>query len=292
MATAIALHNVDQWVFFSTRIGVAGPGESETMLRFLSMLAVACAATAAQGEEAQPATPLRRAHAHNDYEHERPLLDAVSHGFRSVEADVWLVEGSLLVAHDREDVQPHRTLQSLYLNPLRRLVAAGAVQRFTLMIDFKSAGAPTYRALAEVLQGYDEILTKVTGGDVRTGPVSIVISGDRPVDLIAGEEVRYVGVDGRPGDLDSDAPAHLMPWISTSWGSLFTWRGEGTMPSEERRRLHEFVAAAHEKDRVVRFWATPETEAMWRELLAADVDLLNTDRLADLQAFLSQHDQE
>ena len=42
--------------------------------------------------------PLERAHAHNDYEHARPLLDALAHGFCSVEADVHLIERQLLVA--------------------------------------------------------------------------------------------------------------------------------------------------------------------------------------------------
>ena len=40
-------------------------------------------------------TPLIRAHAHNDYEHTRPLFDALDHGFGSVEADVHLVDGRL-----------------------------------------------------------------------------------------------------------------------------------------------------------------------------------------------------
>jgi len=65
---------------------------------------------------------LERAHAHNDYEHDRPLYDALSRGFKSVEADVWLVGGELLVAHDREDVRRGRTLESLYLAPLRQLI--------------------------------------------------------------------------------------------------------------------------------------------------------------------------
>ena len=68
--------------------------------------------------------PLGQAHAHNDYEHDRPLFDALEHGFTSVEADVWLVDGELLVAHDREYVQPGVTLESLYLylDPLQDLV--------------------------------------------------------------------------------------------------------------------------------------------------------------------------
>src|SRR5215475_7710089 len=70
---------------------------------------------------AQP-TPLVRVHAHNDYEHKRPLFDALDHGFCSVEADIYLVDGALLVAHDRDQVKPERTLQALYLDPLRERV--------------------------------------------------------------------------------------------------------------------------------------------------------------------------
>src|SRR5687767_4507998 len=70
--------------------------------------------------------PLERAHAHNDYEHTRPLLEALAHGFCSVEADVHLIDGQLLVAHDRKDVQSERTLTKLYLEPLRERVRQNA----------------------------------------------------------------------------------------------------------------------------------------------------------------------
>src|SRR3954467_2776018 len=60
-------------------------------------------------------------HAHNDYEHARPLHDALdAEVFCSVEADIWLVgTSSLLVAHDLSATDPSKTLQSLYLDPLR-----------------------------------------------------------------------------------------------------------------------------------------------------------------------------
>src|SRR5258708_19344042 len=75
-----------------------------------------------------PAKPKRltNVHAHNDYEHARPLFDALDHGFCSVEADIHLVEGQLLVAHSRSEVKPSRTLQSLYLEPLRERVRKNA----------------------------------------------------------------------------------------------------------------------------------------------------------------------
>ena len=52
-------------------------------------LALAFALLAAVVRAAAPAGPV--AHAHNDYEHARPLHDALARGFGSVEADIWLV---------------------------------------------------------------------------------------------------------------------------------------------------------------------------------------------------------
>src|SRR5262245_58838696 len=64
-----------------------------------------------------PPVPLP-AHAHNDYEHTRPLFDALAHGFVSVEVDIWLQNDKLLVAHTPFAWKDDRTLQSLYLDPL------------------------------------------------------------------------------------------------------------------------------------------------------------------------------
>jgi len=64
--------------------------------------------------EGQVATPVRavrspiagqlvHGHAHNDYEHPHPLLDALSQGFYSVEADVYYDGGRFKVAHNPWD---------------------------------------------------------------------------------------------------------------------------------------------------------------------------------------------
>ncbi|HAW02344.1 MAG TPA: hypothetical protein DCX10_11485, partial [Verrucomicrobiales bacterium] len=73
--------------------------------------------------------PLPNAHAHNDYHHPRPLLDALDAGFCSVEADVFVVGTQLLVAHDRVDVKPRNTLKDLYLEPLlkRHKINSGSI---------------------------------------------------------------------------------------------------------------------------------------------------------------------
>ena len=87
-----------------------------TALSLALVNAVAFAQTSSREESLHP---LIHAHAHNDYEHTHPLFDALDHGFASVEADIHLVDGQLLVAHSRSEVNPERTLQALYLDPLR-----------------------------------------------------------------------------------------------------------------------------------------------------------------------------
>src|SRR6266571_3355435 len=65
-------------------------------LERLAMIATACGiGLFAPTGRADP-MPLIHAHAHNDYEHARPLFDALDRGFCSVEADIYLVDGQLL----------------------------------------------------------------------------------------------------------------------------------------------------------------------------------------------------
>ncbi|GGN51685.1 hypothetical protein GCM10011579_007800 [Streptomyces albiflavescens] len=261
------------------------------------------AAYARAGEQKHGRRPLWRAHAHNDYEHPRPLFDALDHRFGSVEADIYLVGDQLLVAHDPVELDPTRTLESLYLDPLAARVKAnhGAVYRgyrtpLQLLIDIKTEGSSTYLELDRHLRRYRHLFTTYAHGRVYPGPVTAVISGDRaartPMEV---QSVRRAFYDGRLADLGSAAPASFIPLISDNWTLNFTWLGDGPFPDAEREKLRGIIAAAHARRQKVRFWATPDLagparDALWGELLAADVDYLNTDDLAGLEAFLDAHE--
>jgi hypothetical protein len=265
-------------------------------LRFLVAATLLLAGlTIARTDETKPVAavvPLTHAHAHNDYEHKRPLFEALENGFCSVEADVFLVDGKLLVGHTRSSLRPERTLESLYLDPLKERAKAngGRIYRggptIFLLVDVKSKGKETCAALLKVLDGYEELLSVARDGRFEPRAVTVVVSGNCDRTTITAPAVRRAGIDGRPGDLDADVPAHEMPWISESWRPTFRWRGDGPIPEEEKAKLREFTAKAHKHGRLVRFWATPENPALWKELRAEGVDLLNTDKLAELRAFL------
>ncbi|MEU0762413.1 phosphatidylinositol-specific phospholipase C/glycerophosphodiester phosphodiesterase family protein [Streptomyces microflavus] len=247
----------------------------------------------------RPPRPLRHAHAHNDYLHPRPLYDALAHGFTSVEADVFLVDGELLVAHDPAGLDPRRTLAALYLDPLRALVRAGHGSvhphhraPLQLLIDIKADGVAAYRELDRQLARHRSLFTRYHHGRVRPGAVTAVISGDRAARVpMEAQRTRLAFYDGRLDDLGTASPASFTPLISANWTQTFAWLGAGPFPRAERDRLRALVAAAHREGRRIRFWATPdlpgpEREAVWGELLAAGVDHLNTDDLAGLERFL------
>lgn len=237
-------------------------------------------------------SPLLRAHAHNDYQHTRPLLDALEQGFCSVEADIYLEKGKLLVAHDRKDVTPERALTQLYLEPLWQRVKANQGQVYptpapvTLLVDIKADGAQVYAALKDVLAPYAPMLTRFKGTQIERRAVTIILSGDRPRAVLAAERNRLAALDGRPEDLNGDAPASLIPLISESWLTLFHWWGMGIMPRADREKLVDLVDRAHAQGREIRFWAGPDTPLGWDIQWRAGVDRINTDHLTELAAYL------
>ncbi|HEV3299351.1 MAG TPA: hypothetical protein VG055_06910 [Planctomycetaceae bacterium] len=190
-------------------------------------------------------------------------------------------------------MKPERTLASLYLVPLKERVAknGGRVYRggpeFTLLIDFKTKGEPTYAVLKTMLAKYADIINAPAAGSAPRRAVNVVATGNRPAELIAADANRLVGIDGTLRDLDSDQPANLIPLISDNWRALFKWRGKGPIPPEEREKIRSAVQKAHAHGRRLRFWATPDNPAIWQELYDDGVDLLNVDDLPGVARFLN-----
>lgn len=246
------------------------------------------------GEVGLAQKPLSNAHAHNDYEHERPLLDALDHGFISVEADVWLIDGELYVYHNRpEKPDPDRTLEKLYLAPLLARVEGfqgqvypGYSQLFYLMVDFKNRGLDTYLAMVPLLEKYKSMLSRADE-KTSTKPVKIYISGNRPVEQILRQGSPFVSLDGRSMDLGRDIPGEMMPVVSESLRKYTKWNGEGEIPSYDLKTIRFFIQLVHDEGKKVRFWANPDNPAGWKVLIELGVDFINTDKLTAFSEFMN-----
>lgn len=241
--------------------------------------------------------PLSNAHSHNNYMQKKPFWGAIELGYTSIEADIHLKNGKLLIGHDDKDLREDRTLQSMYLDPLRRLarqnggriLPGGPTQ--ILLIDLKTDADTTYRHLSEVLAEYADMLVVFDGEKKQDGAVLVIVSGNRNYERMKSESPRYAAMDGRLADLTGNDSSDLIPMISDTWEKAFTWRGVGPFPPEESLKLQNIVAQAHRKGQWVRFWATPDKrtparERVWKVLLDNGVDFLNSDDLPALRKFL------
>ncbi len=99
-----------------------------------------------------------RIHSHNDYRQPSPLQEALACNVFSIEADIFLYQGQLRVAHDEAELQTAPSLDSLYIQPLLswfKANPAGDSNYFPyLLIDIKSNSAAVLPALSKMLEPY------------------------------------------------------------------------------------------------------------------------------------------
>lgn len=232
------------------------------------------------------------AHAHNDYEHEHPLEDALAQGFHSVEADVYFAGGRFEVSH--LGFSPVGTLAGLYLEPLQRRVdelggksvlPEGAP--FTLWIDLKDQDPDFPRALEALLAKYPMLTT--VGAGQRVGAVTVILTGDPKMKdaftrLSGPRHALRDSNDFRPDDPPAD---DRWTAYALDFGQYVDWNGSDPLPAEEGERISCIVNRAHALGRTVRFYGTPDRREVWDALLDRGADFINTDDLKGLHDALT-----
>ena len=231
------------------------------------------------------------AHAHNDYEHSRPLLDALDHRFYSVEADVYFSEGRFEVSHNGFNAKG--TLAELYLDPLQeRVTQSGSVHgdglTFTLWVDLKDDHPELVSRLDALLQQYP-MLSKNDANVVDPEAVDVVLTGNA-----AAKERFSQSATVRRAFRDSnnfsptDPPADpFWRYYALDWGRYIGWNGGAAIPPDTVERLQCILGLADANERKVRFYAAPDVPAVWDAILEHGGDFVGTDKLAELSDHLS-----
>ncbi|MGI9043537.1 MAG: hypothetical protein ACR2GK_05370, partial [Gemmatimonadaceae bacterium] len=235
-------------------------------------------------------------YAHNDYENARPLDEALERGFRGVEVDLFLVDGTLQVGHDRRRARAGATFEALYLAPLRALVTRCGMLRsdgqpFLLAVELKEGSQAAYNALVHLLGRYQPLFAGTAAGRVLEAPVEIVLVGwyppgalvTRGADSLLQLQYRLT----RPGPLSLRDPARRVRLVSVDYGkTIGRWWGR---PAHRRRwiaTLHAVKGSA--PGRLLRVHNVPRDATVYYLLLDAGVDLIGTKDLARTQSLLSQ----
>ena len=269
---------------------------TKTIRATLAILLLSAASTQAQ-TTVTLAPPLEQGHSHNDYWRPHPLTDALQLGFKSVEADVFLLDTTLQVGHDRASLRPEKTLQTMYLEPMRQVLRTKKTlytkpAELWLYVDFKNDGPGTYAQLQRILARYQDVLS--TPKQPRQGGVKVILSGGYPRQEVLADAQRLVYLDGSLQDLQAGASSKQFPAVNGDWQQSFKWNGEGPMPATEAARLRQWNDLAMRNGQKIRFWNLPagnpaRLQAMWRELLRYPAVLVGADELAELKQTIDTH---
>jgi len=80
----------------------------------------------------------------------------------------------------------------------------------------------------------------------------------------------------------------MMPVISDHYKNWCGWNGRSELQTSDLQRIKELAQRVHGDGKKLRLWAIPDNERAWEALLNAGVDLINTDKLEKLNAFLTK----
>ncbi len=220
------------------------------------------------------------AHSHNDYEQKVPFLNAYNEHFGSVEADIFLINGKILVGHNLKDLTDERSLESLYIKPLSTFNHKN--RSLQILIDVKSEAINTLDSLISLLKKYPSIINNKS--------IHFVISGNRPAENLYKNYPSFIMFDGRIGKDYSAEELNKVALLSEDYGKFTMWKKTWPMLNTDREKIVAAITKAHELKKPVRLWGSPDYPAAWEEMMKLNVDFINTDHINDLSDFLTNQD--
>lgn len=246
-------------------------------------------------------------HSHNDYWRRVPLFSALQAGCIGIEADVWLYDEELYVGHDTASLQPNRTFESLYVDPLVKILErqnpstqfyngsdhgvfdTSPYQTLTLLVDLKTGGEETWPHVVRQLEPLRRggWLSHFEGGKAHMGAITVVGSGNTAFSqVVANSTFRDTFFDApldKLGDGDFDSTNSY--YASVSFHATIGDVEAGQLSPDQVTRIRRHAKAAHDKGLKARYWDLPGwpislRNHVWGVLVQEGVDILNVDDLA------------
>jgi YVTN family beta-propeller protein len=219
------------------------------------------------------------AHSHNDYEQQMPFHLAYNESFGSIEADIYLVGGKLLVGHDVKDLQESKTLENLYLQPL--VDYRHTNRNLQLLIDVKSDAISTLDTLIALLKRYPAI--------AQNKRIKIVVSGNRPAENKYNDYPDFIWFDGRFDKTYSAEELNKIALLSDDFGKFTMWKKIWPLSDEIKNNIQTAIKKAHALNKPVRLWGSPDFPQAWEEMMNLEVDFINTDHINELSDYLTTY---
>ncbi|KAH8733262.1 hypothetical protein BGZ61DRAFT_528569 [Ilyonectria robusta] len=263
-------------------------------------------------DESLPENPnisLRSCHAspipcssHNDYWRKKPLHSALLAGCIGVEADVWAFQDELFVSHDRSRLATDRTLSTLYIDPLVRILqdrnsATGAAlptqgvygidpnQTLVLLVDIKANPVAAWPLLLENLEPLRKRgwLSHIKNGSLIQGPITVVGTGKTRVEQVEANPSRDVFLDAPLAKLNKGTYNKINSYYaSVSFRRSIGLVGPRGLRQSQLLKVRNQIKEAHSLGLKVRYWSLPswplpKRNQLWDVLVNEGLDILHVD---------------
>ena len=222
-------------------------------------------------------------HSHNDYQQIKPFWNAYENGLNSIEIDVYLKNDNLYVTHSESEINKKRTIESLYLNPLEKVISSelDSINTLQILIDIKSDAKNTLNKIIEILNQYPQIINQKN--------ISIVISGNRPDPKEYEYYPDFIYFDYQSLDpLVKQKVWNKIALISLNFKKFSNWNGKSSMTAKDYKKVDSILRIAHQYGKPFRFWATPDTEVAWEAFRILGVNYINTDHPAQASNYFKK----
>lgn len=229
-------------------------------------------------------------HSHNDYLRTAPFWQAYSQKVHSVEADVFLEDGVLLVGHDPEDLSPEMNFEDLYVRPAVEVFRRnggtawkdcdGVLQ---LMVELKSDAAPELDAVVSMLSRWPEVFDP----EINPDAVRVVVTGNVPSPEDFSRYPEWISFDGDLSQEYTPGQLERIALFSADFRNYSSWNGKGSIVPDEAAAVRAAVGKAHGMDRPIRFWNAPEGVTVYYTFYDMGIDYINTDHPEACAAFFS-----
>lgn len=224
------------------------------------------------------------AHSHNDYLRVSPFYKAFEKGFGSIEADVFPVNGTLCVAHSKNEIDTQRTLQGLYLQPLVKEVSAGKMRKLNLLVDIKEDHKTCLKLLIKELEPLKAYLSTPE----QESNITIIISGERPLPADYRYYPAFIFFDSDLKTKHTPEQWRRVALVSLPFNKLSAWKGTDDLAKKDEKAVKAVIDNVHQAGKPIRFWAAPDTELSWSWQMKLKVDFIGTDKITELSDFLNK----
>ena len=163
----------------------------------------------------------QNAHSHNDYEQRIPYWMAYDQEFGFIEADIFLRDSELIVAHDEKELLYNRSFRKLYLENIDSCLRKNGgypyrdSSRFLqLLIDIKTDSVATLAKVIILLEQFPAL--------IHNRHIFLVITGNRPDPGSFTRYPDYIWFDGVLSRNYSKEQLSRIKMLSDNFQALFS----------------------------------------------------------------------